>query len=36
MKMSFGKYAGRYLVDLPENYVLESRWPQSVRFRLMG
>ncbi len=22
MKMPFGKYAGRYLVDLPENYVL--------------
>ena len=21
-KMPFGKYAGRYLVDLPENYVL--------------
>ncbi len=36
MKMPFGKYAGRYLVDLPENYVLESRWPQSVRLRLMG
>ena len=22
MKMPFGKYAGRYLVDLPEHYVL--------------
>ncbi len=21
-KMPFGKYAGRYLIDLPENYVL--------------
>lgn len=30
-KMPFGKYAGRYLVELPENYVLwfkEKGWPE--------
>lgn len=30
MKMPFGKYAGRYLVDLPESYVLwfkQKGWP---------
>lgn len=30
-KMPFGKYAGRYLVDLPESYVLwfkQKGWPE--------
>lgn len=32
-KMPFGKYAGRYLVDLPESYILwfkQQGWPEGV------